>query len=244
MSLSRKSSPSRRFDQQRVADGVAVIVVDVLEIVDVEEGQRKWFGVVVMQQVVDVPLDHPPRRQPGQLVIIGAAEQFVLDRLLLAEVGRTGQQQFCVGDANRPMGVKECPPDLSVGNAFLGHDRAIGAQQFDTGFAATGQFGRGERGVRRGGQQILGGNLQARRCGVVDQQKAAVLVLHRYAGRQHPDDFIQQVQFGVDIALGSGANSCGRSARTDDSSFAVGRKGRKELFAGTLHGRRPSQPLL
>ena len=95
--------PPRDLDQQRVADGVAVIVVDVLEIVDVEEGQRKWFDVVVMQQVVDMPFDHPPRRQPGQFVIIGAAEQLVLDGLLLADVGGTGQQQFCVGDANRPV---------------------------------------------------------------------------------------------------------------------------------------------
>ena len=223
---------------------MAVIVVDVLEIVDVEEGKRKWFGIVLMQQVVDVPFDHPPHRQPGQFVKIGAAEQLVLDRLLLAEIGGTGQQQFCVGDANRPMGVKECPPDMSIGNAFLGDDGAIRAQQFDAGFAAAGQFRRGERRIRRGGEQILGGNLQACRGGVVDQQKTAVLVLHRYAGGKHPDDFIQQAQFGVDIALVSRANRGGRSIRTDGSMFAVGREGRKKLFAGTLHGRRPSQSLL
>ena len=43
MSDSRRSSPSRLAisDQQRVADRVAVIVVDVLEIVDVEKRQRE-----------------------------------------------------------------------------------------------------------------------------------------------------------------------------------------------------------
>ena len=33
--------PLRQLDQQRIADRMAVIVVDVLEIVDVEKGERK-----------------------------------------------------------------------------------------------------------------------------------------------------------------------------------------------------------
>ena len=68
--------PLGHLHQQRVADRVAVIVVDVLEIVDVEKGQREAaLAVVVLQQVVDAMLDHAPRRQIGELVIIGRAEQ-------------------------------------------------------------------------------------------------------------------------------------------------------------------------
>ncbi len=43
MSVPRRSSASRlaELHQQRITDAVTVIVVDVLEIVDVEEGQRE-----------------------------------------------------------------------------------------------------------------------------------------------------------------------------------------------------------
>ena len=37
--------PLRQLDQQRIADGVAVIVVDVLEIVDVEKGERETLAL-------------------------------------------------------------------------------------------------------------------------------------------------------------------------------------------------------
>jgi hypothetical protein len=54
---------------------VAVIIVDVLEIVDVEEGEGELVvAVAPPHQAVDPVLDHPPRRQAGQLVIIGGAE--------------------------------------------------------------------------------------------------------------------------------------------------------------------------
>ncbi len=62
---------------------MAVIVVDVLEIVDVEKGEREAFSVAVArQQAVGAMLDHAPRGQAGQLVEIGRAEQLVLEVLL------------------------------------------------------------------------------------------------------------------------------------------------------------------
>ena len=101
MSDSRRSSPSRLAisDQQRVADRVSVIVVDVLEIVDVEKRQRETaLSVVVLQETVDAMLDHAPRRQAGQLVVIGGTEQVILERLLFGDVGRARDQQIAPGD--------------------------------------------------------------------------------------------------------------------------------------------------
>ena len=96
--------PLGHLDQQRVADRVAVIVVDVLEIVDVEKGQREMAcGVVALQQAVDAMFDHPPGRQAGQFVIIGRTEQLILERLLLGDVGGARQQQFAFGDPDRPV---------------------------------------------------------------------------------------------------------------------------------------------
>ena len=64
MSDSRRSSaePLGDLDQQRVADRMAVIVVDVLEIVDVEKGEREPAArLVALHQAVGAMLDHPPR---------------------------------------------------------------------------------------------------------------------------------------------------------------------------------------
>jgi len=67
---------------------MAIIVVDVLEIVDVEKGQRErrhWLAM--LQQRVGPMLDHAPGRQVGQLVVIGRTEQLVFEGLLSADVG-------------------------------------------------------------------------------------------------------------------------------------------------------------
>jgi hypothetical protein len=54
---------------------MAIVVVDVLEIVDVEKGEREFPATVTApQQAVGAVLDHPPRRQVGQLIVIGGAE--------------------------------------------------------------------------------------------------------------------------------------------------------------------------
>ncbi len=59
-----------------------------LEIVDIEEGEGEFPVHAALQQAADAVLDHPPRRQAGQLVKIGGPEQQVLERLLLADIGR------------------------------------------------------------------------------------------------------------------------------------------------------------
>jgi hypothetical protein len=54
---------------------VAIIVVDMLEIVDVEEGEGELSLILtLLEQAVDPVFDHAARRQVGQLVIIGRAE--------------------------------------------------------------------------------------------------------------------------------------------------------------------------
>ncbi len=90
-------------------------------------------------------LDHAPRRQVGQFVIIGRPEQMVLERLLLADVGGTRQQQIAVGDPDRAVGGEKDLPGLAAGDAFLGDRVAAAAQQFDTGFAAMVQLRRRRR---------------------------------------------------------------------------------------------------
>src|ERR1700680_4269717 len=55
--------PLGDLHQQRVADRVPVIIVDVLEIVDVEKGECEVsLDRLALQQAVDAMLDHPPRR--------------------------------------------------------------------------------------------------------------------------------------------------------------------------------------
>ena len=152
MSDSRKSSPSRlaSLRQQRVADRVAVIVVDVLEIVDVEKCQRETaLSAVVLQQTVDAMLDHAPRRQAGQFVVIGGAEQVILERLLFGDVGRTRDQQIASGNPDRPMRGEKHLFGCAAGNGFFQHGRAAGTQQFKAGFAAVVRLrGRRRRGCR------------------------------------------------------------------------------------------------
>jgi hypothetical protein len=63
------------LDQQGVAGGVAVIVVDVLEIVDIEKGEREpRRGLFAEQKIIGAMLDHAPCRQVGQFVVIGRTE--------------------------------------------------------------------------------------------------------------------------------------------------------------------------
>ena len=83
------AKPLGELDQQRIADRVTVIVVDMLEIIDVEKGERKFPAFApTPQQRVGAMLDHPPRRQLRQFVVISGAEQLVFECLLLADVGR------------------------------------------------------------------------------------------------------------------------------------------------------------
>ena len=188
-----QSETLRDLDQQRVAGRMAVIVVDVLEIVDVEKGQREaGRRVAVLQQCVGAVLDHPPGRQVGQFVVIGRAEQLVLEGLLGADVGRTRQQQVALGDANRPMGGEKRQLAPAAGDAFFGNGGLAGAEQFEPGCKPAVQFLRLLRGSH---SQLRGG-------GVVHQQEAALLVLDRDAVGQHPEDVVEEAGLGIGNDLG------------------------------------------
>jgi len=59
-------------------------------------------------------LDHPPRRKVRQFVIIGRAEELVLERLLLADIGRARQQQIAAVDANGAVAREQDLFELAV----------------------------------------------------------------------------------------------------------------------------------
>src|SRR5262249_36781856 len=92
--------PLGDLDQQRVADGVAVIVVDVLEIIEINEGQRKARRVAVAQQLFDALLNQHAVRQSGQSVEISAPRQLVLDVLAVGDVVRSRHQKRPVVDVH------------------------------------------------------------------------------------------------------------------------------------------------
>ena len=184
------SEPSCKFDQKRVADRMAIVVVDVLEIIDVEKGEREFpAAVAAPQQAVGAVLDHPPRRQVGQFIVIGGAEQLIFEGLLLTDIGRARNQQRPFGDANQPMGREQNPPGRSGADGFLGYGDLAGAEQFERGFAAQVQLLRSRCGGTFGNPELGCG-------GIVHQHKAAVFVLNRDAGRQHPEHISQKRELG------------------------------------------------
>ena len=192
-----QSETLRDLDQQRVAGRMAVIVVDVLEIVDVEKGQREALRrVAMLQQGVGAMLDHPPGRQVGQFVVIGRAEQLVLAGLLGADVGRARQQQVALGDADRPMGGEKRPLARAAGDAFFGNCGLAGAEQFEPGRTPAVQL------ARRRQRLLRGGHPQLRGGGVVHQQEAALLVLNRDAVGQHPEDVVEKARLGIGNDVG------------------------------------------
>ncbi len=205
--------PLGHLDQQRITDGVAVIIVDVLEIIDVEKCEREMVrNAVARQKRIDAMFDHPPCRQAGQLVIIGRTEQRILERLLLGDVGGTGEQQIAVPGLDRAVGGKKHMFVRPIGNRFFENGGAAAAEQFETGFAAIGQ-------LRGGGCGC--GHLQQGRGGVVYQQEIAVLVLNRNPGWQQFEHVAQHAQFSFEGAFIAGL-----------------RRGRlKVLFVRAVHSR-------
>ena len=87
------------LDQQRVADGMAVVVVDVLEVVEVDERQREAAVFsLALEHVFHVLLDQRALRQSGQFVEIGASRQLVFGLLALGDVERSraaGSRRKC-----------------------------------------------------------------------------------------------------------------------------------------------------
>ena len=68
---------------------MAVVIIDVLEIVDVDERQREFrFAAAVLDQIPDAVFQQAAIGQAGQIVEIGAPEQLVLQPDLIRDVGR------------------------------------------------------------------------------------------------------------------------------------------------------------
>ncbi len=113
-------------------------------------------------------LDHPAGRQAGELVVIGGAEQLVLERLLLGDVGRGRDQEIAAGDLDRPMRGEEHVPGRAAGQHFLEHHRTAAAQQVQA------------RGVAIVGRRRLAcarRELQLGRGRFIHQDELAMLVL-------------------------------------------------------------------
>ena len=78
---------------QRVADGVAVVVIDVLEVVDIDECQRKPRNTLVaLKSLFDASLDQAAVRQARQFVEMGMTRQFTLELLAFGDIERTREQ--------------------------------------------------------------------------------------------------------------------------------------------------------
>ena len=148
--------------------------------------------LVALQQAVGAMFDHAPRRQAGQFVVIGRAEQMVLEGLLLGDVGRTRKQQIAVGDPDRPVRGEKHLLGLAAGDGILP------ARPRGRCAAIRGRF--------RGGRSVAARSAPAaaaaiRSCAAAasfTSRKLAVLVLNRHAGREHPEDIPQDAQFGFD----------------------------------------------
>ena len=83
---------------------MAIVVVDVLEIIQIDEGHREAVAVAAaMQQVVDVQLDRRAVWKAGHCVQVGKALEFPLDRLALRDVDRSREHDRFVVDTNRPL---------------------------------------------------------------------------------------------------------------------------------------------
>jgi hypothetical protein len=67
-------------------------------------------------------------------------------------------------------------------DAYFRDSLAAGAKQFKRGFPPLVQM------LRGGFARLPHGHPQLRRCGVVDQEKPAILVLNRDAGRKQPEN--------------------------------------------------------
>ena len=131
------SEPLGDLHQQRIADAMAVIVVDVLEIIDVEKREGEFlFCPVAVEQAGGAMFDHASCRQVGQFVVVGRTEQLVLEGLLLADVGGSRQQEVAVGDAHHAMRGQQDLFGAALGDVFLGDRGAAAAKQFEAGFAA------------------------------------------------------------------------------------------------------------
>lgn len=119
----RVTGPDRRPQsatddlEHQVTGGVAVPVVDHLEVVEVHEQQGRPLLVAVPQRLPDAAHQQCPVRQPGQRVVVGLVRQPVGQSTALADVvqGEHGARELLLGQLP-DRGHLE-PPPATVGAA-------------------------------------------------------------------------------------------------------------------------------
>ena len=181
--------PLRHLHQQRVADRVRIVVVDVLEIVDVEKRQGEpRRRLRAGQQLLDMLLDQGAVRQSGQVVEIGAPRQLDLGLLALGVIDRGRHQHGAVMNACRAAVFQKRTFAARAGNAILRHGHSGRVHLRRNAFAAV------WCGVRRRRLEKFGSH-------VVGKQRLAVLRLHRHAHWQVLDDGREHAQRAARLPL-------------------------------------------
>ena len=188
----RLADALRHLHQQGVADDVAVVVVDVLEIIEIDKGQREAMAAVAAQRRIHAFVDEKAIGQAGEVVEKGVLRQFLLDLLARADVERGRNEQRPAGDRRRRVRSQPGAFARCTRGVFLDGDRFTGADELDfplpplRGLFRRQKIGRGSanQGLRRG-FQVGGGRL-------VDQDEATAFVLHGQADRKRVDDVLEE----------------------------------------------------
>ena len=150
--------PPGDLHQQRVADGMAVVIVDVLEIVEIDKGKREALAVVAApERALDMLLNENAVGNARQLVEMHALRQVHLDPLALGDVEGGGDQKRLIEDLQRL--VRGQPGLLSrLGrNDFLRHVQVSRPHQADLPFPSAGSIFEREKIARRHADQGIAG---------------------------------------------------------------------------------------
>ena len=78
--------PLRQLDKQRVARRMAKVIVDALEVVDVEQGERDRSAP--RQGCIEAGVEQGPAGQPGQRIVVDRPAQPFLGMLSGIDVGQ------------------------------------------------------------------------------------------------------------------------------------------------------------
>ena len=183
-----EADPLCELLQERIADRMTIVVVDVLEVVDVHEDEREILRALAGEQFVDAPLDQPSGRHSRQLVVIGKTIELALAGSLRRDVDGAGQQQRPVRKRDRPVRGQEFAIARRAAEALFTARGLAGAQCFDAKLLPSLQLG-----VRKQLWRFAreGGEIEVSSGGLVDEQKVALVVLDRYADGKLADHVVQ-----------------------------------------------------
>ena len=195
--------PPRDLHQQRVADRMAVVVVDVLEVVEVDECEREALAPVsALDGMLDVILDQDAVGRAGQFVEMNTLRQIDFDVLAVGDIERAGQQQRLAQDVHR---LVRGEPGLLPGRACDAFLDRVHSPRFDQGrlpFPPVGGVVRRKKVGRGGANEGFGRRREIGRGHAVDQDETALGVLDRERNGQVIDDFLQQPVVLLRILLG------------------------------------------